>query len=125
VRTRSTGKVTIESVGCLGEPPWPALAYRNARNGKRYIWLAPRHSNAIQVNSPPLSSKIRIDDSPVCFTTVQFPGKLVLIGNDVHGGVAWRQDSDSGSGGYGLCHAMAQDAPSLGLSGANGISKEC
>jgi hypothetical protein len=71
------------------------------------LWLVPRHGNAIQVNSP-LAADIQQDQdrrlAGLLHYGPQFPGKLVLIGNDVPGCVAWRQDPDSSSGGYGLCH---------------------
>src|SRR5450755_5011446 len=78
------------------------------------LWLVPRHRNAIQVNSP-LAAAIQHDQdrrlAGLLHYGPQFPGKLVLIGNDVPGSVAWRQDSDSGSGGYGLCHGLAVGGP--------------
>jgi hypothetical protein len=81
-----------------------------------YYELGPasRHRNAIQVNSP-LAAAIQHDQdrrlAGLLHYGPQFPGKLVLIGNDVPGSVAWRQDSDSGSGGYGLCHGLAVGGP--------------
>jgi hypothetical protein len=68
---------------------------------------AARYRNAIQVNSP-LAANIQHDQdrrlAGLLHYGPQFASKLVLIGNNVPGCVAWRQNSDAGSGGYGLCH---------------------
>jgi len=80
-----------------------------------YYELGPasRHRNAIQVDSP-LAAHVQQDQNRrlagLLHYGPQFPSKLVLIGNDVPGCVAWRQDSDSGSGGYGLCHGLVRVA---------------
>ena len=77
-----------------------------------YYELGPasRHRNAIQVDSP-LAADVQQDQNRrlagLLHYGPQFPSKLVLIGNDVPGCVAWRQDSDSGSSGYGLYHGLA------------------
>jgi hypothetical protein len=59
------------------------FAHRNARNGNRYYgWCRATATRSKSIrHSPPLSSKIRIDDSPVCFTTVpSFPASSYLSG---------------------------------------------
>src|ERR1035438_9411159 len=76
-----------------------------------YYELGPasRHRNAIQVDSP-LAADVQQDQNRrlagLLHYGPQFPSKLVLIGDDSPGCVAWRQDSDSGSSGYGLCHVL-------------------
>src|ERR1035438_7387897 len=101
------GKGTIEK-RCLSRGASLVSLCKSERQERQPIlWLVPRHSNAIQVNSP-LAAAIQHDQdrrlAGLLHYGPQFAGKLVFIGNDVPGGVAWRQDSDSGSGGYGLCH---------------------
>src|ERR1035438_8573687 len=103
------GKGTIEK-RCLSRGASLVSLCKSERQERQPIlWLVPRHSNAIQVNSP-LAAAIQHDQdrrlAGLLHYGPQFADKLVFIGNDVPGGVAWRQDSDSGSGGYGLCHGL-------------------